>query len=160
MGKGTAVATRPLKKVHSTAKKAMGWVVYVLAIADATLLVATFVADWYRKFMHMFPAPWRIGIVLIVGVVMVILAFIDVINDLWPNLTAVFCTLLLPTVISPLSGGFAQWIQGGADWVFGLVDQWLAKANPDGVGVGNDLWAIALLVAVVMLAQRFNKKGA
>lgn len=160
MAKSTAVVTGPLKKVHSTATKVAGWIVYVLAIADATLLVGTFLGDGYRWLMNLWPPAWRITILLIVGVVMVIIAIVDVAKDLWPNLGAVFSTLALPTVLSPLSGGFAEWVQGGADWVFGLIDQWLREAIPDGAGGFGQAVAIALLVAVVMLAQRFNKKGA
>jgi hypothetical protein len=159
MGK-SVLPTAGIKKVHGKAIKLSAWVVYVLAIADATLLTATFLGDWYRQLVGAMPTAWTIGVTLIVGVIMLILAVVDVAKDLEPNMKAVYCTLLLPTVVSAISGGFAAWIDGGADWVFGLVDQWLVKSVPDGLGVGNDLWAIALTIAVVMLAQRFNKKAA
>lgn len=156
----TLAPAKSLKKIHGKAIKLSAWVVYVLAICDATLLTATFLGDWYRKAINVFPTAWTIGITLIAGVIMLILALVDVLKDLEPNMKAIYCTLLLPTVVSAMSGGFAAWIDGGADWVFGLVDQWLVKSVPNGLGVGNDLWAIALTVAVVMLAQRFNKKEA
>lgn len=152
-------ATAGLKKVHGRAIKISAWVVYVLAIATSTLLVATFLADWYREVISLLPASWTIGVCLIAGVVMAIIALVDVLKDLEPNLKAVYCTLALPTVVSAISGGFAGWIDGFADWVFGLVDQLLREAVPNGMGLGNDLIAIALTVAVVMLAQRFSKKS-
>lgn len=159
MGK-SVLPTAGIKKVHGKGVKLAAWPVYVLAIADATLLTATFLGDWYRSAIGALPTAWTIGVTLILGVIMLILAVVDVAKDLEPNLKAVYCTLLLPTVLSAISGGFADWVTSGADWVFGLIDQWLAKSVPDGLGVGNDLWAIALTIGVVMLAQRFNKKGA
>jgi hypothetical protein len=156
----SVLPTAGIKKIHGKAIKVSAWIVYVLAIADATLLTATFLGDWYRKAIGALPTAWTIGVTLIAGVIMLILALVDVLKDLEPNMKAIYCTLLLPTVVSAMSGGFADWINGGADWVFGLVDQWLAKSVPNGLGTGNDLWAIALTVAVVMLAQRFNKKEA
>lgn len=160
MGKGiTSTATRPLKAAHGKAKKIAGWVVYVLALATSTLLVGTFVADWYRDLIGLLPAAWTIGFCVIAGVVMAIISLIDVVKDLWPNQPAVFCALSLPTVLSAISGGFADWITGFADWVFAQLDQWLREAVPDGMGLGNDLIAIAFVIAVVMLAQRFNSKG-
>jgi hypothetical protein len=161
MGKGiTSTATRPLKAVHSKAKKIAGWFVYVLAIATSTLLVGTFVADWYRDLIGLLPTAWTIGVCVNAGVVMAIISLIDVLKDLWPNQPAVFSALALPTVLSAISGGFAEWITSGADWVFGLIDQWLKEAVPDGLGLGSDLIAIAFVVATVMLATRFNSKGA
>lgn len=154
----TMIATKGLKQVHSKGKKIAGWVVYVLAIATSTLLVGTFLADWYRSVIGLLPSGWTIGFCVIAGVVLVMIALVDVLNDLWPNQGAVYCTLALPTVISAISGGFAAWIDGGADWVFGLVDQWMREAVPSGMGLGNDMIAIAFLVLVVMLAQRFNSK--
>lgn len=154
-----ALPTAGLKKIHGHAVKMSAWVVYILAIATSTLLVATFLADWYRKFIGLLPTAWTIGICLIAGVVMVVLALVDVFKDLEPNLKAVYCTLALPTVLSAISGGFADWITGFADWVFSLVDRQLAEAVPDGMGLGNDMIAIALTVLVVMLSQRFNRKA-
>jgi hypothetical protein len=160
MGKGiTSTATRPLKAVHRKAKKLAGWFVYVLAIATSALLVGTFLADWYRDLINLLPTPWTIGLCVIAGVIMAIISLVDVLKDLWPNQPAVFSALAMPTVLSAISGGFADWITGFADWVFGLIDQWLKKAVPDGMGLGNDLIAIAFVVAVVMLAQRFNSKS-
>lgn len=159
-GKGsTATATAGLKRAHGQAIKVSAWVVYVLAIATSTLLVGTFVADWYRRLLGLLPAAWTVGFCLIAGVVLIILALVDVLKDLEPNLKAVYSTLALPTVLSAISGGFAGWITGGADWVFAQTDQWLREAVPNGMGLGNDMMAIALTVAVVMLAARFNKKG-
>lgn len=161
MGKGiTSTATRPLKTVHGKAKKVAGWVVYVLAITTSALVVGTFLADWYRNLIGLLPTAWTIGFCVIAGVVMAIVSVIDVLNDLWPNKPAVFSALALPTVLSAISGGFAEWITTGADWVFGLLDQWLKEAVPDGMGLGHDLIAIAFVVATVMLATRFNSKGA
>ena len=160
MGKGiSSTATRPLKAAHGKAKKIAGWVVYVLAITTSTLVVATFLADWYRKLIGLLPASWTIGFCVIAGVVLAIISLVDVVKDLWPNQPAVFSALALPTVLSAISGGFADWITSFADWVFALLDQWLKEAVPDGLGLGSDLIAIAFLVATVMLAQRFNSKG-
>ena len=160
MGKGiSSTATKPLKAVHGKAKKIAGWFVYVLAIATSALLVGTFVADWYRDLIGLLPTAWTIGFCVIAGVVLAIVSIIDVLSDLWPNQPAVFSALALPTVLSAISGGFADWITSFADWVFALLDQWLKEAVPDGLGLGSDLIAIAFLVATVMLAQRFNSKG-
>jgi hypothetical protein len=160
MGKGIATATRPLKAAHGKVKKAVGWVVYVLAIATSALLVATFLADWYRGLIGLLPTSWTIGFCVLAGVVMAIISIVDVAKDLWPERRSVYSALALPTVLSAISGGFAEWITGFADWVFGLLDQWLREAVPNGMGLGSDLIAIAFLVATVMLAQRFNNKGA
>src|SRR4051812_9873560 len=124
----SALPTAGLKKIHGKAVKLSAWVVYVLAIATSTLLVGTFMADWYRDLINLLPGPWTIGVTLILAVIMLILALVDVLKDLEPNLKAVYCTLTLPTVVSAIDGGFADWIDGGADWVFKLVDQWLKDA--------------------------------
>ncbi len=151
-------ATPGVKKVHGQVLKLSAWVVFVLAIATSTLLVGTFVADWYRSLINQLPTAWTIGFCVIAGVVLVVLGIVDVLKDLEPNRGAVYAVLSLPTVLSAISGGFAEWVSGGADWVFKLVDQWLREAVPDGLGLGSDLIAIDLVVAVIMLANRFNKK--
>lgn len=159
MAKTVALPTKGLKSIHSKGVKLTGWVVFVLATVDGWLLARTFLADWWRQAINLLPTGWSIGICLILGVVGIIIWIVDPLNDLNPNGGAVTSALATPTIVSAISGGFASWISALGGWAFRAVDQWLAEAVPNGLGIGNDLWAIALTVGVVMLAQRFNKKG-
>lgn len=160
MGKGSSTATtKGLKRVHTQTLSIAAWVTFVLAIADGALMPGTFVGDWTRSALNLMPTAWTVGVCLIGGAIGLVLGFWDVYQDLEPNQTAVGVAMFLPTFLSAISGGFADWIGTFSNWVLHQVDQWVAASVPNGLGVRSDLFIVAFAVVVFMLASRTNKKN-
>jgi hypothetical protein len=154
---GKNAATKGLRAVHAKSIKGLAWASFIIAVADGALIPGTFVGDWVRSIAGWIPAPWGVIVSVIALVVGFVAVFLDCYLDLEPNQVAVIGALLLPTIASTIRGGLADWVRDIAHDVLHLIDQWLFKAAPD--GLGSTALAVAVAVAVLMMASRVVKKS-
>jgi hypothetical protein len=153
MGKSATAAG--FRAVHAKSIKGLAWTTLVIALADGAMLPGTFVGDAVRTVFGWL--PWGPVIPIILLVVGWVAVFLDTFLDLEPNQVAVLGALLLPTVATTLHGGMATWTRQIAVNVLHMVDQWIFKAAP--AGLGSSALALAVGVAVILMAQRVvNKK--
>lgn len=151
-GVGVLGRSQAVRSMHEYGTLVLAWLSWLLSAAGGAAAAGTFVGGMIAAALGWFPS-WVAAGLLGVGVVAMLL---DMFLDLTPNMLAIWCGILLPSVARGVDGRLGAEVTDLAGRLRGQLNAWTADWLGPAPAIALAAFGIG---AALLMARRVIKRG-